>query len=66
MSNARVELIAVKKKAIQSFVLPEFPKMPAWVVRQFKLEEWETQMEKWRRDSQEGIRDALKSIQSEQ
>lgn len=65
MSNARVELIAVKKRAIQSFTLPEIPRMPAWVVRQFKLEEWEGEMEKWRRDAQEGIRDALKSIQSE-
>lgn len=66
MPNANVERIAVKKKALQSFVLPEFPRMPEWVVRQFKLEDWHNEMELWRRNAQEGIRDALKSIQSEE
>lgn len=66
MPNTQLERIAVKTKAIQTFTLPDMPKMPAWVVRQFNLQEYEDQMEQWRRNAQEGIRAALMAVQSQE
>lgn len=65
MANAKVELIAVKKKAIQSFTLDTFPRLPEWFVRQFKLQDWENEVERWRQKSQEAIRDGLLAVKSE-
>ena len=65
MPNQQLERIAVKRKAIATFTLPEMPRMPGWVVRQFHLESWENELEQWRRNAQEALRDALKAIQSE-
>lgn len=66
MMSTQLERIALKPKAIQTFTLPEMPKMPQWVVRKFELTEYEEQMELWRRNAQEGIRSALQAVQSQQ
>lgn len=65
MMSTQLERIALKTKAIQSFVLPQIPKMPVWVVRKFELTEYEAQMELWRQNAQEGIRSALQAVQSQ-
>jgi hypothetical protein len=57
--------IAVKAKAIESFTVPNLPKLPERFVRQFDLSAWENDMELWRRNLQTGIRDALISIKSQ-
>lgn len=63
--GVQLERISVKTRAIETFTLPDFPKMPQWVVRKFDLVEYEAQVELWRRNAQQGIRDALRSIQAQ-
>lgn len=64
MASQQIERIAVKRKAVQTFALDTFPQLPEWFVRQFKLQEYETEVERWRQKSQQQIREALQAVQS--
>ena len=57
--------ISVKPKALESFTVPNLPRLPDRFVRQFDLKGWQDEMEVWRQNLQNGIREALVSIKSQ-
>lgn len=63
--SLQLDRISVRPRAIQTFTIPPFPKLPTWFVRQFKLEAYEGEVERWRQNAQNEIRTALQSIKSQ-
>lgn len=51
--------ISKRVRAIEDFTIPDLPKLPEWFVRQFKLEEYNGEQERWRQNVQTGVREAL-------
>lgn len=59
--SVQLARIAKKIRAIGDFTVQEVPKLPDWFVRQFKLEDYATEWERWRQNTQVQMRDALSS-----
>lgn len=57
--KSQLERIAVKAKAIESFTVPSFPKLPEWFVSRFDLRSFEAEVETWRQNTQTAIREGL-------
>lgn len=63
--SLQLERLASKPQAIQTFTIAPIPRAPEWFVRQFKLEEWQADWERWRINTQNNIREALQAVQSQ-
>lgn len=59
MDNLQLGRISKRVRAISDFTVPPLPQLPDWFVRQFKLEEYNGEFERWRQNVQTGLREAL-------
>lgn len=51
--------ISKRIRSIPDFTVPEVPKLPDAFVRQFRLEEFSSEWERWRQNTQNGLKEAL-------
>lgn len=61
--SLQLSRISKRVRAISDFTVQEVPKLPDWVVRQFKLEEYEAGWARWRENTQTQLREGLAAVQ---
>lgn len=61
--NLQLSRISKRVRAIQDFTVPEVPRLPEWFVRQFKLEDYNAEFERWRQNVQTQLREGFSAVQ---